>query len=183
VELDDEFRRRSVVRDSRDIADVIESLEAGSESWMLFEVRKLVAMSLAVLMTIAPVASEAAPFQYFRMFGGGQGGDVVSPPPPTGTLSYSVAGPSTATVGVPYSASASVAGAVGAATFSVFSGAFPPGLTLNSSSGAIQVHEAAAAAELAVLADERHQVRDAAEDDGRLRLRDPWPRFPGGCGN
>ena len=71
----------------------------------------------SVLMMIAPVASDAATFQYFRMFGGGQGGTVVSPPTPAGTISYSVAGPSTATVGVPYSASASVAGAVGAAVF------------------------------------------------------------------
>jgi hypothetical protein len=98
--------------------------------------RKLVAMTIAVLMTIAPVASDAATFQYFRMFGGGQGGTVVSPPP-TGSLSYSVAGPSTATVGIPYSASATVAGAQGFATFSVFSGAFPPGLRLNATSGAI----------------------------------------------
>jgi hypothetical protein len=98
--------------------------------------RKLVAMMIAVLMTIAPVASDAATFQYLRMFGGGQGGTVVSPPP-TGSLSYSVAGPSTATVGIPYSASATVAGAQGFATFSVFSGAFPPGLRLNATSGAI----------------------------------------------
>jgi alpha-tubulin suppressor-like RCC1 family protein len=98
--------------------------------------RKLVAITIAVLMTIAPVTSDAATFQYFRMYGGGQGGTVVSPPP-TGSLSYSVAGPSTATVGVPYSASASVAGAVGAAVFSVFSGSFPPGLSLNGASGAI----------------------------------------------
>jgi hypothetical protein len=93
--------------------------------------RKLVAMTIAVLMTIAPVASDAATFQYFRMFGGGQGGTVVSPPTPAGTISYSVAGPATATVGMPYSASASVAGAVGAAVFSMFSGSFPPGLSLN----------------------------------------------------
>ena len=99
---------------------------------MLFGVRKLVATSLALLMTIAPIASQASTFQYLRMYGGGQGGTVVSPPVPTGTLSYSVAGPSTATVGVPYSALASVAGAVGAATFSVFSGAFPPGLSSSS---------------------------------------------------
>src|SRR5271156_6426705 len=71
---------------------------------MLFGARKLVATSLALLMTIAPIASQASTFQYLRMYGGGQGGTVVSPPVPTGTLSYSVAGPSTATVGVPYSA-------------------------------------------------------------------------------
>ena len=97
---------------------------------MLFGVRKLVATSLALLMTIAPITSQASTFQYLRMYGGGQGGTVVSPPVPTGTLSYSVSGPSTAPVGVPYSAS--VAGAVGAATFSVFSGAFPPGLSSSS---------------------------------------------------
>jgi hypothetical protein len=109
-------------------------------------------MILAVLMTIAPVASDAATFQYFRMFGGGQGGTVVSPPTPAGTLSYSVAGPATATVGIPYSASASVAGAVGAAVFSVFSGSFPLGLRLNGTSGAISGTPSTAGSYSSVLA-------------------------------